>query len=48
LKNRRRYWESKEEAEDETDGNNILSIEHKEDIQVFLETICKTFMKGPN
>ena len=31
LRNRRRYWELKEEAEDikKKDGNDSLSIEHK-------------------
>ena len=34
LRNRRRYWEQKEEAEDKKNGHNSLSIEHKEEIQV--------------
>ena len=34
LRNRRRYRELKEEAENEKDGNEGLKIEHKEDIQV--------------
>ena len=29
LRNRRRYWELKEEAEDQKDGDDSLSIEHK-------------------
>ena len=29
LRNRRRYWELKEEAEDRKGGNDSLSIEHK-------------------
>ena len=31
LRNRRRYWELKEEAEDRKSGKDSLSIEHKED-----------------
>ena len=35
LKNRRRHGELKEDAEDrKKDGNDSLSIEHKEEIQV--------------
>ena len=34
LRNRRRYWELKEEAEDRKSGNGSLSHEHKEEIQV--------------
>ena len=34
LKNRRRYWDLKEEAEDRKDENDSLSHEHKEEIQV--------------
>ena len=30
LRNRRRYWELKEDAKIETDGNDSLSIEQKE------------------
>ena len=30
LRNRRRYWELKKEAKDKKDGNDGLSIEHKE------------------
>jgi len=29
LRNRRRYWELKEEAEDRKDGDDSLLIEHK-------------------
>ena len=29
LRNRRRYWELKEEAEDRKDADDSLSIEHK-------------------
>jgi hypothetical protein len=29
MRNRRRYWELKEEAEDRKDGDHSLSIEHK-------------------
>ena len=32
LRNRRRYWELKEKAEDRKDGNDSLSTEHKEEI----------------
>ena len=35
LRNRRRYWELKEEAEIEIDGDDSLSIEHKEEIHIF-------------
>ena len=36
LRNRRRYWELKEEAEDKKkDGNDSLSIQHKEKIHIF-------------
>ena len=34
LRNRRRYWELKEELKIEKDGNDSLSIEHKEDIHI--------------
>ena len=34
LRNRKIYWELKEEAEDKKDGNDSLSIEHKEEIKV--------------
>ena len=34
LRNRRRYWGLKEEAEDEIDGNESLSIKHKEEIHI--------------
>ena len=35
LRNRRRYWKLKEEAENKKDGNNSISIEHKEEIRIF-------------
>ena len=35
LRNRRRYWELKEEAEDLINGNDCLAIEHKEEIHIF-------------
>ena len=34
MRNRRRYWELKEEAEDRKNGNECLIIEHKDEIQV--------------
>ena len=34
LRHRRRYWELKEEAED---GNDSLSIEHKEETHVIFQ-----------
>ena len=34
LRNRRRYWELKEEAEDQEYGDDSLSIKHKEEIRV--------------
>ena len=34
LKNRRRCWELKEEAEYKKNGNNSLSIKHKGEIQI--------------
>ena len=37
LRDRRRYWELKEEAE--MDGNDSLSIEHKEEIRIFHKSI---------
>ena len=42
LRNRRRYWELKEGAEDRKSGNDSLSHEQKEDIQVILTStwIC--------
>ena len=36
LRNRRRYWELKEELKIEKDGNDSLSIKHKEKIQVII------------
>ena len=33
LRKGRRYWELKEEAEDQNDGNNTLSIGQNEEIQ---------------
>ena len=35
LRNKRRYWELQEEAEDANNGNVSLSIEHKEEIHIF-------------
>ena len=32
LRNRRRYWEQKEEVKIEKDGNDSLSVERKEEI----------------
>ena len=35
LRNRKRYWELKEEAEDRNRRNDSLAIEHKEEIHIF-------------
>ena len=35
LRNRRRYWELKEEAEDKIDGNYSLSVERNEQMHMF-------------
>ena len=35
LRNRRRYWELKEEDKDQKNGNGSLSIQHKEETHIF-------------
>ena len=37
LRNRRRYWELKKKLKMEKDGNDSLSMEHKEDIQAIIQ-----------
>ena len=39
LRNRRRYWELKEEAEDRKSGKDSLSIEHKEVQVIFRDAM---------
>ena len=36
LRNRRRYWEIKEDAENRKYGNDSLSIKHKEEMHILL------------
>ena len=49
FRNRRRYWELKEEAEDKKkDGNDSLSIEHKEEIHIFHKSMDLLISRRPN
>ena len=46
LRNRSTHWELKEEAKDQNDGNNSLSIDHYEEayliiIKIGIKRICK-------
>ena len=46
LRNRRRYWELKKEAEDIKDESDSLSIEHKEEIQVIFHKSMDLLIYG--
>ena len=39
LRNKRRYWELNEETDDQKDGDDSLSIAHKEEINIFYKSM---------
>jgi hypothetical protein len=41
-RNRRRYFELKEEAEDRKNGNNSLSIKHKEEVHKSMDLLINS------
>ena len=45
LRKRRRYWELQEEANIEKDGNDSLSHESKEELQVIFSTVAESFVE---
>ena len=48
LRNKRRHWGLKEEIEDQEDGNNCLSIQHKEEVHIFHKSIDLLTSSIPN